>query len=233
MSPPTALPRAVIFDWDNTLVDSWGIIHASLVVTLEAMGHTPWTVEETRKRARRSLRDSFPELFGARWEDARAIYFNHFKENHLTHLRAMPGAGALLHSLHDRGVYLAVVSNKTGRFLRAEAEALNWTRYFGRLVGAADAEADKPAVAPVALALAPADLTVEGLDTGHAWFVGDADIDMECAHAARCLPVFVGDGGDDLDQFPPAVRFATCHGLCDFIRSLNAPISCSSPSKVG
>jgi len=48
----------------------------------------------------------------------------------------LPGAAALLNGLRDRGVYLGVVSNKTGRYLRKEAAALGWERYMTRLVGA-------------------------------------------------------------------------------------------------
>ena len=47
----------------------------------------------------------------------------------------------LLQALSDSGVYLGVVSNKTGRFLRAELAALGWDHYFGKLVGAGDAAA--------------------------------------------------------------------------------------------
>ncbi|HLJ20402.1 MAG TPA: HAD hydrolase-like protein, partial [Stellaceae bacterium] len=60
-------PRAILFDWDNTLVDSWPVIHEALVVTFEGMGHVPWTLEETKQRVRHSLRDAFPRLFGDRW----------------------------------------------------------------------------------------------------------------------------------------------------------------------
>ena len=225
MTAPARLPRAVLFDWDNTLVDSWGIIEASVNVTLEAMGHQPWSSEEIRVRVRHSLRNAFPPLFGDRWEEARGIYYGHYAANHIQQLRTLPGAGALLETLHDRGIYLAVVSNKTGRFLRAEVEALGWGGYFSSLVGAGDAPADKPAVEPVTMALAPA-----GVAASEAWFVGDADIDMECAHAARCLPVFVGDGGDsDFGPYPPAIRFDTCLSLCDFIRGLGDAPS-GSPS---
>ena len=220
MTAPAHLPRAVLFDWDNTLVDSWGIIEASVNVTLEAMGHTPWTSEEIRVRVRHSLRNAFPPLFGDRWEEARAIYYDHFAANHLAQLRALPGAGSLLETLHGRGVYLAVVSNKTGRFLRAEAEALGWGRYFGGLVGAGDAAADKPAVAPVTQALAPA-----GIAVSEAWFVGDADIDMECAHAAGCLPVLVSTGDDgDFSRFPPALKVDSCVALCNLVRRLGDAI---------
>jgi len=44
----TTRPRALLFDWDNTLVDSWLVIHDALVVTFTAMGHEPWTLAETK-----------------------------------------------------------------------------------------------------------------------------------------------------------------------------------------
>ena len=39
MSPSTPLkrPRAILFDWDNTLVDSWATIHEALNVVMTAM----------------------------------------------------------------------------------------------------------------------------------------------------------------------------------------------------
>ena len=40
-------PKAVLFDWDNTLVDSWAVIHAALNETLTAMDHPNWTRAET------------------------------------------------------------------------------------------------------------------------------------------------------------------------------------------
>jgi len=231
---PAALPRAVIFDWDNTLVDSWACLHASVNITLEAMGHPPWTLEDARKRVRRSMRESFPELFGDRWEEARTIFYDHFAANHMKYLQPLPGAEALLKALHERGVYLAVVSNKTGRYLRREAEALDWTGYFGRLVGASDAATDKPAVAPVALALEPAGLAIAELDREQTWFVGDADIDMECAHAAQCLPVLVGGKADsDFSHYPPAIQFDSCLTLCDLVRGLGDTISVGTSVKPG
>ncbi|WP_247895573.1 HAD family hydrolase [Azospirillum sp. TSH58] len=134
------------------------------------------------------MRDSFPRIFGERWTDARDLFYAYFEAHHLEHLRPLPGAESLLRGFAERGIYQAVVSNKTGRFLRAEADALGWTGYFGRLVGAQDAEFDKPHGAPVLMALEPANIP-PGPDV---WFVGDADIDMECAHGAGMVPVLIG-----------------------------------------
>ena len=32
------LPQAALFDWDNTLVDTWPVIHEAMNTTLSAMG---------------------------------------------------------------------------------------------------------------------------------------------------------------------------------------------------
>ena len=137
--------RAIIFDWDNTLIDSWHAILDAQNHTLIAFGLEPWTLEETRQRVRGSMRESFPALFGARWREAGEVFYRRFTERHMQTLQPLPGAAALLEELHGSGLYLAVVSNKKGDYLRKEAAHLGWDRYFGRIVGAFDAARDKPA----------------------------------------------------------------------------------------
>ena len=80
-----ARPRAILFDWDNTLVDTWGTIHEALNFVMGAMGQPTWSLAETRTRVRLSLRESFPMHFGERWEEARTIYLDRFREIHLDH----------------------------------------------------------------------------------------------------------------------------------------------------
>lgn len=224
---PDRLPRAVLYDWDNTLVDNWGTVRAALNHTLVTFGQEAWSEAESRARIKQSLRDSFPRLFGERWTDARDVFYAYFAAHHLDHLTPIPGAEALLRLLAEHGVYQAVVSNKNGRFLRAEAEALGWTGYFGRLVGAQDAVQDKPHCAPVHMALEPA-----GIAPGaEVWFVGDADIDMECAHGAGLVPVLVGTAeGDGLTRYPPAHRWDTCDALCGLVRRIGDTISAGHPA---
>jgi phosphoglycolate phosphatase len=212
-------PRAILFDWDNTLADNWAAIHGAMNATLVAMGQAPWTMAESRNSIKASLRDSFPLLFGERWRDAIGIYRDAFEQAHLTSLREMPAAGALLAELRDRGLYLAVVSNKAGRYLRVEAGHLGWTSYFRRLVGAQDAETDKPTVAPVELALAGS-----SIERGpEVWFVGDADIDMACAVNAGCTPVLLRDRPPEADEFAsgrPLRHVQNCAGLADLVAQL-------------
>lgn len=196
-------PRALLFDWDNTLVDTWETIHLALAETFEAFGMEPWTPQQVRERVRASARDTFPRLFGERAEAATAHFYTAFERCHLDGLEVRPGAEACLEALADRGLPLAVVSNKAGRLLRQEAEALGWNRFFGALVGATDAVRDKPAVEPVEMALQPL-----GLARGPAvWFVGDTDIDLLCAANAGCTGILLRteppEAGEFADPAPP------------------------------
>jgi phosphoglycolate phosphatase len=209
-------PRAILFDWDNTLVDTWPCISRATNITLEAMGHTPWTPAEIRARVAGSLRDTFPVIYGERWEKAREIYYSSFADIHLEMLTVCDGAEEMLHEAAKAGIYL-VVSNKTGKYLRAEANHLGWTSLFGRLVGAQDAARDKPSPDPVHLALSGSNIQA-GRDV---WLVGDAPIDVICGQSAGCSTVFVGIQPKDAfgDAAVPDRNVADCKALAGLVRA--------------
>lgn len=216
------LPRAVVFDWDNTLVDSWHVIHASLHDTFTALDMTPWTLAETKSWVRRSMRDSFPELFGERSRAAQRLFYDSYEDRHLRDLRLLPGARETLADLANADVYLAVVSSKNGTFVRAEAAHLGLDGYFARLVGAMDSEHDKPAREAIELALADSDVA-PGPDV---WYVGDTGIDVVCARNAGCRAVLIAEGeardGDKVYEADQQVKdHAAFRG---FIRGLGGPI---------
>lgn len=211
-------PRAILFDWDNTLVDSWATIHEALNIVMAAMAKPAWSLQDTKERVRLSLRASFPVHFGDRWEEARQIYLDAFRAIHLKRLKALPGRGELLQCLAAAGIFLGVVSNKTGGLLRHEADALGWSALFGSVVGAGDAALDKPHRAPVALAL-----QASGIEAGETvWLVGDTGIDMECAHNSGCVPVLLGRGAteEEFDGCKPRLVFADCASLWHFVQGL-------------
>jgi phosphoglycolate phosphatase len=216
--PDLPRPRAILFDWDNTLVDSWATIHEALNVCMAAMGKSPWSLVETKQRVRLSLRESFPFHFGERWDEARQIYLDHFRAIHLERLLALPGRDELLRGLATEGIFLGVVSNKTGALLRREAERIGWSAYFGKVVGAGDAIVDKPDAAPVRLALASS-----GIEAGEAvWFVGDTGIDMECAGNSGCVPILLGSelAPEELSEHPPRLAFSDPAALFRFVQGL-------------
>jgi phosphoglycolate phosphatase len=213
-----ARPSTVLFDWDNTLVDTWAVIHTALNTTLAAMGEPTWTLAETRARVRRSAREAFPAWFGGRAEEASRIFYEAFEAEHLAQLRPLPGAAELIDGLAAAGYDLAVISNKQGYLLRREADHLGWTGRFRALVGAGDAAADKPDPAAVTLALG-------GEDSPRAagpsvWLVGDTDIDMDCAGRAGCVPVLLRaepPGAGEFADSPPAVHVGGCAELAELL----------------
>ena len=200
-------PLAIIFDWDNTLVDSWSIIHDAMNHTLTSFDHPPWTLEQTKGRVRRSMRDSFPELFGRKWQEAADIFYERFENSHLQGLAPLPEIEEMLAELAALEVPMAVLSNKRGDFLRREAAHLGLAGFFKSLIGATDGPADKPAPQAVRLALAGIDVT----PGPQVWFVGDADIDLECAAKAGCVAVLLRQTPPRAEEFPdhpPALYFA-------------------------
>jgi phosphoglycolate phosphatase len=181
-------PRAILFDWDNTLVDTWPVIHRALNETLTFMGHEPWTMERVQRDVKRSMRDAFPELFGERWKLAAQHYQDSYKAIHLDDILPLPGAEALLALLKMRGIHAGVVSNKRGPTLRLEAKKLGWEKHFLALAGSGDAVHDKPDAAHALLALEQGNHKT-GADI---WFIGDTAVDLECAHAIGATPILYG-----------------------------------------
>ena len=127
----------LLYDWDNTLVDGWAGIAAALNAVFGAFAMPLWTAADTRARVRVSLRESFPVMFGAEWERARDIFYATLEEQHLHHVAPMPGAADALAA--GRAWPQGVVSNKAGKFLRAEVAHLGWAPHFGAVIGAGDA----------------------------------------------------------------------------------------------
>jgi len=189
-------PKAVLFDWDNTLVNTWPVIHEALNKTFSALGHTPWSIDQVKQRVARSMRDSFPDIFGENWKPAGELYQQNFRAIHLERLQAFEGAEATLAFLRRQQLYMAVVSNKKGVNLRKEVQHIGWGKYFDKVIGADDTPRDKPAPEPVIAALEGSGIK-PGADV---WFIGDSAVDMEVAHATGCVPLWYGELPEKLEH---------------------------------
>lgn len=216
-------PRALLFDWDNTLVNTWPIIHNALHETFVAMGMEPWPIETTMSRVRKSMRDSFPEIFGPEWEKAGETYQRSYRSNHLNMLEALPGAEGVLQWAKERGLPSVIVSNKKGLNLRQEVAHLGWNYLFDGIVGSDDAARDKPHPDPVHLALE----TLKFPPSSAVWFIGDSDIDLHCAANTGCTPILFGPHAPTQKEFSeshyhghPYAHFVTDHAA--LTRLLNA-----------
>lgn len=187
MSLPT--PKAVLFDWDNTLVDTWPTIHKALNMTMGYMQHEPWSLEKVKNDVKRSMRESFPELFADRWEEAAQHYQQSYRGIHLDHLQPLPAAEETLKLLRTKKLFVGVVTNKKSDTLKLELNHLGWRDYFDVTVGAGDAKRDKPSCDPAIMALE----NFTGARPEEVWFIGDTGVDLECAAGIGATSVLYGD----------------------------------------
>ncbi len=202
-------PKAFIFDWDNTLVDSWPTITDAINQTRVQFGLPAWPLDEIKLHCTRAARDSFPEWFGDQWEKAYEFYYQNFDALRRSRaIQVKAGAHDLLLWLKDRNIPSFVVSNKRGDYLRHEVERLQWQDLFKAVVGAQDAPRDKPAREHVDHALNHAEMEAHA----SVWFVGDSAVDMECAVNAGCTPVFIGNPAE-AEKLNVKLVFSDCQGL--------------------
>jgi phosphoglycolate phosphatase len=181
-------PAAILFDWDNTLVSSWGSIQYAINQTMAHFGEPLWTLDEVKARAHESAREAFPKLFGRRSDEALAIFYDIYQSQGQAHIHLFEGTLPLLRALTTHGIPLGVVSNKRFDNLRTEVEHFGLTSFLGVVVGANEAPSDKPAPDPIFLALKRL-----GIPPSTAvWFVGDTIVDYLAAKAAGCSSIMVG-----------------------------------------
>jgi phosphoglycolate phosphatase len=218
-------PKAIIFDWDNTLVDTWPLIHFAINQTMEKMGKELWSLDKVKTNIHKSMRESFPVLFGDNWQEAGEIYKSSYRSQHLAKLEFLSGAVELINFLCEKGIILFIISNKMGDTLRMEVSNLEISNKFFALVGAGDAAMDKPHSHPVDLALKDSNINPE---TDLVWFVGDTITDIECAIKSSCQPILYGEGKNvprDLvaqmaQKEKPMLQFNSHQEILEKLRSL-------------
>lgn len=211
---PHKLPKAILFDWDNTLVDTWRTVFEAINAARAAVDRPLFTIEEFWQRPHHSMRDTAVELFGDQIERGMQVFYETIEKSHLQTLSVLEGADALLNSLKSLGVYVGVVSNKDGHHLRREVAHLGWDTHFSRVVGARDVSADKPSPIPVFAALQDSMIA----PSHDVWFVGDSIVDVQCARKSGCVPIVVGQG--EASQQQDIVHAGDCSGLMQLLARL-------------
>lgn len=74
-SYPRKLPKAILFDWDNTLVDTWRVAYDSINIARKVLKLSPISVEEFWERPHHSMRDTALDLFGEKFKEGEKIFY--------------------------------------------------------------------------------------------------------------------------------------------------------------
>lgn len=181
-------PSAIIFDFDDTLVNSGPIVKKSLKATFEKFSISEDVISAKKLDVNRSLRDYFCHIFSDNLKEAAETYYgfyNEFSEN----LEVLEKADEVLNFLLEKEVYTSIVSNKRSKKLREEIhDKFSWHGYFKAIVGSGDTEEDKPSIKPALKALEYANLN----NFDDVWLIGDSVVDMQTANNLGCKAILFG-----------------------------------------
>lgn len=189
--------QAIIFDLDGTLIDTLADIAAAMNHALARRGLPQHPVPDYRRfvgwgvhvLAEKALPgDADDALRAAVVADFRAYYAEHALER----TGPYPGIPDLLAGLRAWRVPMAVLSNKPDDFTRDIVRQIFGAGTFALVRGARDGAPRKPDPA-VALAVA----RELGVPAPRCRFVGDSEVDIQTARAARMDPVGVTWGYRD------------------------------------
>jgi 2-phosphoglycolate phosphatase len=198
--PDSAAVRAVLFDFDGTLGDSYPAITASVNHVRARHGLPPLPEGEVRRHVGRGpaylLQHTVPR------GDVKANVAA-YREHHPSVLhsgtRLLPGAADALRALHERGLKLGVCSNKPVAFTRELLSYLGVAPYLDVVLGPEDVARPKPAPDMLLAALPRL-----GVTAGEALYVGDMTVDVETARAAGVRVWVVPTGSDSPDAIARA-----------------------------
>ena len=175
--------KAVLFDMDGTVLDTVGDLTDAINVSLEKFGFPVRSQEEVKsflgKGPAHFVNCAVPEGTDEATRRQVLAFYEPYYDSHCQIKTApYPGIMELLHCLKNRGIQLAVISNKQEAAVKALA-----ARHFGDLlalaVGTSDSIPCKPN--PAAVLSAMGELGVEKSET---LYVGDMDVDLNTARNA-------------------------------------------------
>jgi phosphoglycolate phosphatase len=185
-------PRAVLFDFDGTLGDSYPAITASVNHVRSLYGLRPLSVDEVRPHVGRGPALLLDSTVGQGSAEANvAAYRKHHPSIMREGTRLLPGAADAVLALHRRGLRLAVCSNKPVAFTRDLLSFLGVAENFDVVLGPEDVPRPKPAPDMLLAALPRLDVRA-----AEALYVGDMVVDIETARSAG-VPVWVVPTGSD------------------------------------
>lgn len=228
--PPGSI-RAVLFDWDGTLVDTGEILLACWhSMTEEVLGYRfPTTEEEQRWALSRRAAESFPQLASDPAVVARmhVAFTGAYGAIAAEHVRAHPGAEALLRGLVARGVRTGVVTSKTTDRVTIDAELTGLMSLVDVIITGDDVEQGKPDPQGIRMALANL-----GVDAEAAIYVGDGTVDIRAGKAAGMRTVALTHGLSEragLEAEDPDLIMDDLSPLLGAVERANGPASDAGP----
>lgn len=185
--------RAFIFDLDGTLVDSLPGIALALNHALSDAGLPGYTEKEVVSFIGDGMAALVDRALGEKnashREPVMAGFQKHYQEDWKTGTSVYPGIFELLETLHERGLPMAVLSNKPHPFTCEIVKALFPAHLFTPVQGHRPDFPKKPD--PTTALKIVSDW---GLQPEEVAYVGDSTVDLATAQAAKLIPLIFAWG---------------------------------------
>ncbi|MHB8483623.1 MAG: HAD family hydrolase [Nitrospiria bacterium] len=173
--------KAVFFDLDGTLVDSFPAIQTSYNYALGQM-RQPFrlSLEEVKKLVGGGLKESFFDLVGEERSDEAVTHFRiKYREVFIKETSLLPYVYHVISTLSRKKMILGVISNKFGDFSRAILSEFKLLPYLSTVMGDGDGFPLKPEPAVMKELTAKFNLRPEEVI-----YVGDGPIDIHFCRAS-------------------------------------------------
>ncbi len=212
---PALRYRAVLFDLDGTLVDSYGAL-------AEAVNHARRSAglkELSEERIRDCVGDGVERLLQRVFEEAEVsseivnAFESRYDEVCCAESKVLADVGATLDELAELGIEMAVCTNKPTVFSKKILDFLDLSRHFRAIVGPDLAGARKPDAKHLAV-------TMQSVQcgAGETLFVGDMPIDVRAARNSGIDVAVVATGSSTREQLVAAEPDHFLERFADLIR---------------
>jgi phosphoglycolate phosphatase len=179
-----AVTLQAIFDLDGTLIDSAPDLHQAVNRMLAQHGRAPLSLAQVRGMVGDGAGKLIEQVLAARGLSAALqaaalrSFLAFYEEEPLVHTQLYPGVPETLQELKDRGLPLALCTNKPEAPTREILARLDLARYFGQVIGGDTHPFRKPDPRMLLSLLEPS------VSPGSAVLVGDSEVDAATAAAA-------------------------------------------------
>jgi phosphoglycolate phosphatase len=208
--------RAVLFDLDGTLADSYAAITASVNHVLQHHGRPTLTEQQVRGLVGHGLENLMETILPGIDPDAAAkLYREHHPSVLASHTKLLPGVEAGLKALREAGIKLGICSNKPSYFTRALLKIFHIEDQFDVVFGPDDAGVAKPDPAMILQSLERM-----GVPREQALYIGDMEVDIETGRRAGVETWVVPTGSND----EATLRAATAQRLFPAVSDIFAEI---------
>ena len=158
-----------------------------------------------------------PEATEAQLKHALDFFMAHYRQHCVDNTALYPSVGSALEQMHDRGVALAILTNKPVRISRLIMERLKVADKMFQIYGGNSFEFKKPH--PIGIEALRAESPA---DTAITWMVGDTPVDIQAARNAGVSACGVSWGfqPESFVSDPPDLVIDDLRELSDIVTGL-------------